>query len=88
MLIAGSSHTREDRGVPLYLDLKPKKIMTLAFTEMDPDKPLVGDYIKPSVIEKRPRHDYLWFTEAMPKDDTCDKLNRMLGRTPEPESVP
>jgi len=80
VVIAGSSHTREDRGIPLYIDLPPKKVMTLAFTEMDPDKPTIGDYITPGVIEGRPEHDYLWFTEAMPKDDACDKLNKLLGR--------
>lgn len=80
VVIAGSSHTREDRGIAVYLDIPPKKIMTLAFTEIDPDKPTIGDYIKPGVIEGRPEHDYLWFTDAMPKDDTCAKLNKLLGR--------
>lgn len=80
VVIAGSSHTREDRGIPVYLDLPPKKIITLAFTEIDPNKPIIGAYIKPGIVEGRPRHDYLWFTEAMPKDDTCAKLNKLLGR--------
>jgi len=60
--IAGSSHTCEDRDIPVYLDLLPKKIITLAFTEIDPNKPIIGAYIKPGVVEGRPRHDYLWFT--------------------------
>ena len=70
VVIAGSSHTRYDRGIPLYLN-GANKSTSLYLKEINSNK---VDRINSF------NHDYIWLTDSSPKDDTCDKLNRLLGR--------
>jgi len=71
ILIAGADHARNDRGVPWYLErLEPEAaIASLALVE-------VGE------VEHPPANapfDYLWFTEAVGRDDPCAGPGQPLG---------
>lgn len=77
ILIAGASHTRKDRGVPFYLARqKPQgKVISVAFIEIQQDKPQLSDYYERWDAQQLP-FDYAWFTPAVDRGDPCEKLRK------------
>ncbi|HSE76641.1 MAG TPA: ChaN family lipoprotein [Alphaproteobacteria bacterium] len=71
VLIAGSGHVRNDFGVPWHLKRRAprRSVATVAFTEIDPDKPKATDYAYAS--DGAPLFDYIWFTTSASRDDPC-----------------
>ncbi len=67
VLIAGSQHVREDRGVPWVLD---EPVFSLALIEVDRTLTRAEDYpsFDPALF------DYVWFTARVDEDDPCEKF--------------
>ncbi len=71
LLIAGSAHTRLDRGVALYLD--DKQVVSVALMEVRPgDKP--RQHLPEPVSAGARIYDYVWFTAGTGKQSVCDRL--------------
>jgi uncharacterized iron-regulated protein len=77
ILIAGASHTRKDRGVPFYLARQKSqgKVISVAFIEVQQDKPQISDYYERWDSQQLP-FDYAWFTPAVDRGDPCEKLRK------------
>ena len=69
ILIAGSGHTRRDRGVPFYLD---DNVLTVDFVEAHRDRQSATQY-----RGKSDSSDYLWFTARMDYRDPCDYFRKL-----------
>ncbi|MFW2371763.1 MAG: ChaN family lipoprotein [Gammaproteobacteria bacterium] len=87
VLIAGSGHVRNDRGVPIYLAARDPKasIITIGFTEVIEDNYHVDGYTERWGTASMP-FDYVWFTPRFNRDDPCEQFSRMLkmrGGAPE-----
>ena len=80
VLIAGTGHVRNDRGVPAYLRRTAPGMRTasVAFLEVDPKRPDVSDYA--DRLERRLPFDYVWFTPAVDDEDPCEKFRKPLER--------
>jgi uncharacterized iron-regulated protein len=77
VLIAGSGHTRTDRGVPTYFtDASARdSTLSLAFIEVDDDKERgPADYARRFGGSVLP-FDVVWFTEEIEREDPC-KVHR------------
>lgn len=61
VLLAGSGHVRNDRGVPYVLHTRDKSatVFSVAFLEGEPD------------IKQPLPYDAVWFTAATPREDPC-----------------
>ena len=72
VLIAGSGHVRNDRGVPVYLSSQDKaaKIITIALFEVEQDNVDVTSYLVHWDTLKFP-FDYVWFTARAVREDPC-----------------
>jgi uncharacterized iron-regulated protein len=70
VLIAGSGHTRLDRGVPYYLglDAPGARIASLAMVEVEKDQTDPRGYYQAAALA--PFH-YLWFTPRVSDEDPC-----------------
>lgn len=81
VLIAGSGHTRNDYGVPYYLQQEAPHLETLsiAFMEVRKDKFQPGDYSRPWGTEQLP-FDYVWFTPRAQREDQCEKLKAHMKK--------
>ncbi len=81
VLIAGSGHARNDRGVPLYLRTRDKTNRTLSvgFIEVANDNDRVADYYQRWDDESLP-FDYVWFTPRFDRKDPCEGLKERLSR--------
>jgi len=80
VLIAGSGHARNDRGVPTYLRrIAPDaRTVSVAFLEVDPKRPDgEGDAAR---FPGRLPFDYVWFTPAVDDVDPCEKFRKSLER--------
>jgi uncharacterized iron-regulated protein len=75
VLIAGSGHTRLDRGVPTYFVAPHARESTLsiAFIEAKAKYPSPRDYVRRFGGDLP--FDILWFTERVEREDPC-KVNR------------
>jgi uncharacterized iron-regulated protein len=84
LLIAGSGHTRSDRGVPMHLAaLAPgRAIFSLAFIEVDDEKTDPLDYGE-GYGTQTPPFDAIWFTPRANDDDPCAELINMMKRKKE-----
>lgn len=71
LLIAGSAHTRLDRGVALYLD--SKQIVSVALMEVKKGKTPLEHLPIPASEDSR-LYDYVWFTAGTKTKSTCDRL--------------
>lgn len=71
LLIAGSAHTRLDRGVPLYLH--NKQIVSVALMEVRKDKK-PEEHLPEPVSTGAQVYDYVWFTAGTGKQSVCDRL--------------
>ena len=69
VLIAGSQHVREDRGVPWRLD---EAVFNLALVEVDRDRTAARDY--PSFDPRQ--FAFVWFTARVDEEDPCEKFFR------------
>lgn len=74
VVIAGAEHVRNDVGVPVYLAARApgSRVVTIGFTEVDPDLTGVTDYIRPAAAGLP--FDYVWFTAPAERDDPCAGL--------------
>lgn len=72
VLVAGSGHTRKDRGVPLYLDTEGagSRALSISWVEVLPDKTAAGDYARQWDSPRLP-FDYVWFTPRLEREDPC-----------------
>jgi len=76
VLIAGAGHTRNDRGVPLYLRSQDKQssILSIAFLEIAQDTKNIDAYTQRWGEQGLP-FDYVWFTPAVQREqDPCDAI--------------
>jgi hypothetical protein len=76
VLIAGAGHTRNDRGVPLYLRNHDKKasVLSIAFLETIQDATDIDTYVQRWGGQALP-FDYVWFTPAVQRlYDPCDTI--------------
>jgi uncharacterized iron-regulated protein len=87
VLLAGSGHTRKDRGVPTYFTVASARgaTLSLAFVEVDDDKERgPSDYARRFGGTTLP-FDIVWFTEEVEREDPCkahrDKLEA-IGNKP------
>lgn len=67
VLIAGSQHVREDRGVPWRLG---EKVFSLALVEVDRERTSAQDY--PAF--NKDLFDFVWFTGRVDEEDPCEKF--------------
>jgi uncharacterized iron-regulated protein len=81
VLIAGSGHARNDRGVPLYLHTRDKfnKVVSVGFIEVAEGDEQVTDYYQRWDAESLP-FDYVWFTPRFDRKDPCEGLEERLSR--------
>ena len=72
VLIAGSGHVRNDRGVPVYLSTQDKegKIISIALFEVEQGDDDIASYLMNSDTMEFP-FDYIWFTARAQRDDPC-----------------
>lgn len=69
VLIAGTGHTRTDRGVPLYLD---GAVKVVAFREVIAGETDPASYGEPA--------DYVWFTPRVEDVDPCETFREQLEK--------
>lgn len=81
VLIAGSGHTRRDRGVPYYLrQMKPDaKIISVGFVEVDRETTTPSDYASIYNTDKLP-FDLVRFTARYDTRDPCEKFKAQLQK--------
>ena len=81
VLIAGSGHTRSDRGVPWVLsELAPNlSVVSIASVEVDPKAETVSDLVA-RAPDGTPAADYVWVTPAKARPDPCEKLRETMER--------
>lgn len=73
LLIAGSAHTRRDRGIPRYLDADA--VISIALLEISQDQPMEEVFPKP-IFKDAIVYDYIWFTPKIEKTSLCDRLKK------------
>jgi uncharacterized iron-regulated protein len=75
ILVAGAGHVRNDYGIPVYLTAKApgKQVISIAFLEVDNQKPEPHNYALPDP-NGRLRLDYVWFTARVDDENPCEKF--------------
>jgi uncharacterized iron-regulated protein len=75
LLVAGAGHVRNDYGIPAYINAKApdKRVISIAFFEVDEQKPAPRNYARPYPNERLP-FDYVWFTPRIDDEDPCEKF--------------
>lgn len=73
ILVAGAGHVRKDYGIPVYLAAKAagKQVVSIAFLEVDDQKPEPHNYALPN---GRLPFDYVWFTARVDDENPCEKF--------------
>jgi uncharacterized iron-regulated protein len=86
ILIAGAGHARKDYGVPVYLRARGpgKQVVSVAFIEVDNDKPDPLAY-RTSGSTGRTPFDYLWFTPRTDDEDPCEKFKAQFENFKKPQ---
>lgn len=81
VLIAGSGHVRNDRGVPMYLKLKDPqaKIVAIGFFEVTADKYSIDEYTARWGGGMIP-FDFAWFTPRFDRKDPCEDFASMIKK--------
>ncbi len=75
ILIAGNGHTRTDRGVPWYLNLREgkDKAATVQFAEITSEAKTIND-----LAQKNPAGeiatDFIWVTPTIKRGDKCENM--------------
>jgi uncharacterized iron-regulated protein len=79
VLIAGTGHVRNDRGVPSYLRRRNPQasVATVAFVEVRPELQRPVDYEALYDGSTAP-FDYLWFTRRVERADPCEEFREVL----------
>lgn len=79
VLIAGSGHTRTDRGTPAYItQLEPgAKIFSLAWVEVEQGFEDPEAYAEAWHAESLP-FDYVWFTARVKRSDPCEEMKQYM----------
>jgi len=79
ILVAGSQHTRKDRGVPVYIRQNDQsaKILSLALLEVEAEVEDVKAYNEQWGVKDLP-FDYIWFTPAMERPDPCEQMREYM----------
>lgn len=87
VLVAGSGHVRSDRGVPLYLQThaEAKKVLTIAWAEVQPDAANAEDYTEHWGGSQLP-FDYVWFTARVDRPDPCEAFRQHMKNREQSES--
>lgn len=72
VLVAGSGHTRLDRGVPIYITSSRKSddILSIAWVEVAKELTTVEQYAERWGDKELP-FDYVWFTARVDRPDPC-----------------
>jgi len=75
ILVAGAGHVRNDYGIPIYLTAKApgKQVISIAFLEVDDQKPEPHNYALPDPNGRLP-FDYVWFTARVDDENPCEKF--------------
>jgi len=75
ILVAGAGHVRNDYGIPIYLTAKApgKQVISIAFLEVDDQKPEPHNYALPDPNGRSP-FDYVWFTARVDDENPCEKF--------------
>lgn len=75
VLVAGTGHTRRDRGVPVHLARLgvEGEIVSVAFLEVEPGHDEPDSYGEAWGVTPPP-FDYLWFTPVATNEDPCAEL--------------
>jgi uncharacterized iron-regulated protein len=75
ILITGNGHARTDRGVPAYLatDAPGRKVVAVAFLEVDPEEKEPQGYREPGEDGPLP-YDFAVFTPGEEREDPCEAL--------------
>jgi uncharacterized iron-regulated protein len=75
ILVAGAGHVRNDYGIPVYLTAKAagKQVISIAFLEVDNQKPEPHNYALPDTNGRLP-FDYVWFTARVDNENPCEKF--------------
>jgi uncharacterized iron-regulated protein len=81
VLIAGAGHVRNDRAVPVHLAsmAKGKKVLALAFLEVQPGKSDPAQYAELYETDHLP-FDAVWFTPKAERADQCEAFKRHLDK--------
>jgi uncharacterized iron-regulated protein len=81
ILVAGAGHVRNDYGIPVYLTDKAsgKRVISIAFLEVDEQKSEPHNYAQPYPNDRLP-FDYVWFTPRVDDENPCDKFESQLER--------
>jgi uncharacterized iron-regulated protein len=77
VLVAGSGHVRDDRGVPMYLRRANKKVLSIGWIEVADELQTVDAYAKYWGGNKLP-FDYVWFTARVDRPDPCEGIRHHL----------
>ncbi len=78
LIIAGSSHTRNDRGIARYLDQKTS--ISIALIEADADQTM--EKILPQPIDNSAVvYDLIWFTPKIRKETFCERFRPATEQT-------
>lgn len=80
VLIAGGGHTRNDRGVPVFLRrvAPDAALVSIGFLEIDTARRHPRDYGRR--FGGTLPFDYVWFTPAVSDEDPCEKFRKPLER--------
>ena len=81
VLVAGAGHVRRDYGIPIYLSAKAagRRVISIAFLEVDNGKPEPRHYALPSADGRLP-FDYVWFTPRIDDENPCEKFKSQFER--------
>lgn len=81
VLVAGAGHVRNDYGIPVHLaaNAPGKRVISVAFVEVDMQKPQPHDYALPYPNGQVP-FDYVWFTPRVSDEDHCEKFKSQFER--------
>ena len=78
VLIAGSGHVRNDRGVPIYLD-DNSNVLTVGIMEVESGVYEAGSYAERWGSEALP-FDIIWFTPKIVRDDPCEVFKQHIKK--------
>jgi uncharacterized iron-regulated protein len=81
VLVAGAGHVRSDYGIPIYLTANAagKRVISIAFLEVDNQKPEPNNYALPYANSRLP-FDYVWFTPRVDDENPCEKFKSQFER--------
>lgn len=79
ILVAGSGHVRNDRGVPMYIrgEHNDAKIAAIAWLEVAEELTEVRQYAERWGGATMP-FDYVWFTERVDRPDPCESFRKHM----------